>query len=245
MMTVTTRLTLAGVFAASALTVSTGAQALTLNTSGLQAVSVLTFSVAGFGSATAAGVSFVPLGNMTKIGDVEVLDPEIGETSLVPSYNQPVTKADIKIGWDLKITPQSGQATRSALQLVRNGRNGTKNWVVLANFDVSFKDKVLYGDVFTSTGTVLTRVPVYSFKDNGDLKISLKGLSLNMTQTISELYFNSITSDQIASVLALSAPLKASLVGTDWGTIAIKVNTNLRIPKVSNKPLTIADIPAP
>jgi hypothetical protein len=239
------RFALTGVMAVAGLAVSTGASALTLNTAGLKATSVLTLSYAGYGSATGAGVSFVPLGNMTKIGDVSVYDPDLDENVLVPSYNQPVTKADVAVGWDLKIKPKSGQASRSALQLVRTGKGGVKNWVVLANFDVNFTDKMLYGDVFTSAGTVLNHVPIYSFKDNGDLKIGLKGLALTMKQSISELYFQPVTSDEIGKTLALSVPLKAVLVSTDWGNIKIDVSTALRIPKVNDKPLTIADIPAP
>lgn len=233
------------VAALSAAVVSAPASALVLNTSGLKANSVLTLSPAGVSTTTNTGVTLVALGNMTKTGEVAAYDAETDTTTQVPVYNQPVTKADVSIGWDLKVKPTSGQAVRSALQLVRNGKAGTKNWVVLANFDVNFKDKVLYGDVFTSQGSVLNHVPVYNFKDNGDLKIGLKGLSLVMTQSISQLVFDPITVDQIATALNLSKPLRSALETIDWGGIAISVNSNLRIPAVSTKPLTIADIPAP
>jgi len=235
-------------FTAAALTASLAsmsASALVLNTSGLKANSVLTLSPEGVSAASGAGVTLVALGNMSKIRDLDVYDANTDTSTLVPVYNQPVTKADVAIGWDLKVKPTSGQAIRSALQLVRNGKAGTKNWVVLANFDVNFKDKVLYGDVFTSQGGVLNHVPVYNFKDNGDLKIGLKGLSLVMTQSISQLVFDPITVDQIATSLNLSKALRITLAGVDWGGIAISVNSNLRIPAVSTKPLTIADIPAP
>jgi hypothetical protein len=238
------RMTLAAV-ALSATFASTSASALSLNTSGLKANSVLTLSAEGVQAATGAGVSFVALGNMTKTGELGAYDPETDTTTQVPVYNQPVTKADVSIGWDLKVKPTSGKAIRSALQLVRNGKAGTKNWVVLANFDVDFKGHVLYGDVFTSQGTVLNHVPVYNFKDNGDLKIGLKGLSLVLTQSVSQLVFDPVTVEQIATTLNLSKALRAALETIDWGGIAIGVNSNLRIPAVSNKPLTIADIPAP
>jgi hypothetical protein len=235
-------------FTAAALTAavaSTSASALVLNTSGLKANSVLTLSSEGISASTGAGVSFIALGNMSKIRDLDVYDADTDTTTQVPVYNQPVTKATVSIGWDLKVKPTSGQAVRSALQLVRNGKAGAKNWVVLANFDVNFKEKVLYGDVFTSQGGVLNHVPVYNFKDNGDLKIGLKGLSLVMTQSISQLVFDPVTVDQIATSLNLSKALRAALETIDWGGIAISVNSNLRIPAVSTKPLTIADIPAP
>lgn len=218
---------------------SGAASALTLNTSGLKANSVLTFSVAGYGSASAAGITFRPLGNMTRIADVDVLDPDTGEMIPTPSYNQPVTSADIKIGWDLKITPTAGNATRSALQLIRGARTLT-----LGNFRVDFVNKVLYGDVFTKNG-VQSQLAIYNFKDNGDLHISFKGLVLNQTQSVSNLMFTQQLQDIIGTELALSAPLKATLATTEWGTIAVKVTSYKRSPAVSNKPLTAAEIPAP
>ena len=52
---------------ASGLAFSGAASALTLNTTGLKANSVLTFTVAAFGSSSAAGITFRPLANMTRL----------------------------------------------------------------------------------------------------------------------------------------------------------------------------------
>lgn len=223
---------------ASTVAFSGAASALTLNTAGLKADSVLTFTVSAFGSSSAAGIDFVPLGNMTRLADVMVMDPEVGELSPVPSFNQPVTKAVVKVGWDLKITPTSGAATRSGLKITRGSR-----WAGLANFNVDFEKKIVYADIITPTAT-LAQAELYTFKDNGDLKISLKGFVLNQSQSISNLIFSQVAQDTLATALALSAPLKATLATQDWGTIAVKVTSFKRSPAVSTTPLTAADFTA-
>jgi hypothetical protein len=228
---------------AGGLAASGAASALTINTTGMQANSVLTFTVAAYGSATAAGINFRPFANMTALPMVTVVDPETGLDAQVPSFNQPVTKADVSVGWDLKITPTAGAATRSGLQLVRKVGSQTTS-ATLANFNVKFTEKVLYCDIFTPTG-VTTAAQLYTFKDNGDLKISLKGLVLNMSQTISNLVFTKVAQDTLATALNLSAPLKATLATQDWGTLAIKVTSYKRTPAMSDKALVPADVPAP
>lgn len=237
-MSSSSKLVLSSLALASTFAFSGAASALTLNTSGLKANSVLTFTVAAYGSATAARIKFNPIGNMTQLPDVTVIDPETNEPSPVPSFNQPVTKANIKIGLDLKITPTSGAAIRSGLQLTRGLKQAT-----LANFNLDFVNKIVYADIFTATGSY-PQVAIYNFKDNGDLKISFKGLVLNQTQSVSNLIFTTQTQDILATELGLSAPLKATLATQDWGTIAVKVTSYKRSPAVSNKPLTPADVPA-
>lgn len=232
----------ASMLAVSGLAASTAASALTLNTTGLEANSVLTFSVAAYGSSTASGIAFRPFGNMTLIGMITVVDPESEMEVEVPSFNQPVTKADVSIGWDLSITPTSGLASRSGLQMVRTV--GTKvSSAAVANFNVDFKNHVLKADFFTAAGNV--NQGLYTFKDNGDLKISLKGLVLNMSSSISNLILTPEAQDTLGTALNLSAPLRATLAATDWGTIAIKVTSYKRAKKISNVALTAADVPAP
>ncbi|MEY2840696.1 MAG: hypothetical protein RJB60_2995 [Pseudomonadota bacterium] len=218
---------------------TSSASALTLNTTGLKANSVLTFTVAASGSSAAAGITFRPLGNMTRLADVSVVDPETGLNEVVESFNQPVTEAVVKVGLDLKITPLAGSAVRSGLQIIRGQKTAT-----LANFKVSFETKKVFADIILA-GETKKQIAIYDFKDNGDLKISLKGLVLNQSQSVSNLIFTTETQDILASALTLSAPLKATLATTDWGTIAVTVTSFKRSPAVSNKPLTAADVPAP
>lgn len=232
----------ASMLAVSGLAATTAASALTLNTTSMDANSVLTFTPAAFGSSTGAGIAFRPFGNMTLIGMVTVLDPESETEVEVPSFNQPVTKADVSIGWDLKITPTSGLTSRSGLQLVRTV--GTKvSSAAVANFNVDFKNKVMKADFFTAAGSV--NQGLYNFVDNGDLKISLKGFVLNMSSSFSKMILTTEAQDTLATALNLSGPLRATLASTDWGTVSIKVLSSKRPTKISNVALTAADVPAP
>ena len=210
-----------------------------LNTTGLKANSVLTFSVAAFGASTAAGIKFNGLGNTTQLADLTVIDPESGLEEQVPQFNFPVTKAIVSIGWNLKITADSGDATRSVLQINRGNRSAS-----LANFVVDFKGKTLYADVITS-GVTTPRAAIYKFVEVVPQKISFPNLVLNQSVTIGELYFTEQAQTLLGDALALSAPLRASLAGLDFGKIAILVTSYKRSPAVSNKPFTAADLPTP
>ena len=214
------------------------ASALTLNTTGLKANATLTFSVPAYGSATAASIAFKPVGNMTYNGDVQVMDPEIGETSPIPQYNLPVTKADVKIGWDLSIKATSGDSTRSALQLNRRAARLT-----LANFKVDFVGKVVKADFIKADGTT-TNLNLYTFEEIIPQKISFKNLVLNQSVTIGELVLTPEAQNLMGDALVLSAPLRATLVEQKWGEIAILVTSYKRSPAVSNKPYTAADAAA-
>jgi len=229
------KIALVAAFAVPALALSSAANALTLNTAGLKADSVLTFTAGASAASAGAKVSFKALGNMTSLPGISVEDPETGAVTVVESFNQPVTKADIKITSSLAIQPVSGAATRSGLKLIRGNY-----YVGLANFVVSFDKKIVYADIITPTAT-LAQAELFTFKDNGDLKISFKGLVLNQSQTVSNLIFTPGAQVAIGDGLALSAALKATLPDLDWGTIAVKVTSFKRSPAVSTKPLTAAD----
>ncbi|RYE01011.1 MAG: hypothetical protein EOP50_02735 [Sphingobacteriales bacterium] len=209
-----------------------------LNTAGLKANSVLTFSVAAFGASSAAGITFNGLGNTTQLPNVIVQDPESGLDEEVPRFNFPVTKAIISIGWNLKITADSGDATRSVLQVKRGSRTAS-----LANFVVDFKGKTLYADVITAAATT-KRAAIYSFVETVPQKISFPNLVLNQSVTIGELRFTQQAQDLLGDALALSAPLRASLAGLDFGNIAILVTSYKRSPAVSTTPFTAADLPS-
>lgn len=223
---------------AAGLAASGAASAITLNTTGLQANSKLTFSVAAFGASSAAGITFQPLANMTKIGDITVIDPESGLEEIVPQFNQPVTKADVSIGWDLKITANYGLATRSVLKINRGSRSAA-----LANFTVDFKAHVLYADVIVG-GVTTTKAPIYTFVETVPQKISFPKLVLNQSVTIGELRFTPEAQTLLGDALALSAPLRASLAALDFGKIEVLVTSFKRSPAVSDKPFTAADLAA-
>jgi hypothetical protein len=221
------------------LTMAGSASALVLNTAGLKANATLTFSVPAYYSATGKGVdiAFSGAGNMTYNGDVDVLDPEVGETSPVPQFNLPVTKADVKVGWDLSIKARSGDSTRSALVLNRRGIK-----LVLANFTVNFEEKKLYADFIKPDGTT-TRDVLYTFVELVPQKVSFKGLVLNQSVTLGKLILTDSAQQTMGDVLNLSKPLRATLVSQDWGTLQILVTSYKRSPAVSTRPFTAADIP--
>lgn len=225
---------------AGGLAMSSAAHAgIPLNTTGLKANAKLTFSVAAFGASSAANITFKELGNTTKLGDITVIDPESGLEETVPQYNLPVTKAIVSIGWNLKITADSGNSTRSALQINRGTRSA-----VLANFVVDFKGKVLYADVITG-GVTTPKAAIYTFVETVPQKISFPKLVLNQSVTIGQLNFTEQAQTLLGDALALSAPLRASLAALDFGKIEILVTSYKRSPAVSDKPFTAADITTP
>lgn len=215
-----------GLWLAAGMAVSTTASALALNTTVFNANSTLQLSGDAFAALQGANVSFSALGNAS-VGAGKVID-EV----LVPSYNLPVTQADVSIGWNLKISPNSGEAVGSAL-LIKRG----VNQMALANFNIDYKSEQVFADVIIKG--VTTNMAIYSFDQQSDLKIGLKGLSLTMNQTLGNLQLTTQAQDTFASALKLSAPLKAALSGLDFGTITVDINTTLRKP-ISDKAFTAA-----
>lgn len=217
-----------------ALAAATSASALTLPTQGLKANATLTFSPEAYANAGAATVVFAPLGNTIKLPDVTV-----GSTA-VEVYQFPVTKADVSIGWDLKITPNSGVSSGSALLL-----SSDAGGAILANFAVNFKTKQLLADIidpYTKTQTK-SQIVLYTFIESQPSKISFKNLVLNQTSQISELTFSAEATDELAYLLGLPDVTKLSLSKLKWGTIDVQVTSYARKPAVSTKPFTAADAP--
>lgn len=220
---------------AMGLGIASTASALSLNTTGLQATSTLQFSSEAFNAATLTRISFSTLGNTYQRGSVTSDD---GIT--VPTFILPVTNADVSIGWNLKLSPNSGQATGSGLLLTRGNRQ-----LGLANFKIDYASDRVYADVLA--GGVTQKMAVYSFTEQSDLNIGLKGLSLNMNQALGSLKLTTQAADTFASVLGLEDVFKHTLAGLDFGTITINITTALRAP-VSDKPFTIgmmAPVPEP
>lgn len=215
-----------GLLLVAGMAVGATASALALNTTALKANSTLQFSDEAFAALQGANVSFSALGNASAGGG------KIIDDVLVPSFNLPVTEADVSIGWNLKISPNSGEAVGSAL-LVKRGLNQ----MALANFNIDYKSEQVFADVIIKG--VTTNMAIYSFDPQTDLKIGLSGLSLTMNQTLGNLQLTTQAQDTFASALKLSAPLKSALSGLNFGTITIDIATSLRKP-VSDTPFTAA-----
>ena len=150
------------------------ASALSLNTTALKANSTLQFSSEAATASSLAGISFSALGN-TIVGAGTTTNGKVA-----PSFILPVTQADVSIGWNLKVSPNAGEAIGSALKIQRGDSSLT-----LANFEIDFKKDQVFADVMIN-GSV-TNMAIYSFTEKTDLKIGLKGLALTMNQTLGDL----------------------------------------------------------
>ena len=169
-----------------------------------------------------------------------IRDRPNGRKATAPVYNFPITKADVSLSWDLKATPNTGLTNRSALRFTNEFGD-----VVLANFDVDFKGQVLYCDLIdTVAGTTAKRIPLYTFIKTQPDSTSLKGFVLNQTGQLGKLVFTKEAADRLAAGLNIDDVLRSTLEVIDWGKIDIKVTSYKRSPKVNDKPLTLADVPA-
>lgn len=220
--------------------------AITLKTAGVDAQSVFTFSTVAVGQMGLVNVSVAAAdgSNTTLVSTTPTVDPESGLTVDVPAFNMPVTKAQVKVGWDLKISPVAGDAMRSALILTRPaGRGQPALKVGLGNFRIDFANQIMRADIFTNTGTS-SNVPLYTFTDNKDTKISLVGLALIMTGSFKDMMFDNAAADKIGDGLNIAQVLRAPLKSAQWGGVAIRVNVLKKRPggKVSDTPITAADL---
>lgn len=227
-----------GLFLAGGLAFSGAASAgITLDTTALKSDATLEFSVSATNAAAAAKITYGPLGNTSELAPVTYYDAESEADVTVQRFGMPVTKAKISIGWDLKITANSGESSRSALIVKR----GTKT-VVLANFSIDFDKEIVYADTFVN-GVATGKVEVYTFDVVEPQKISFKNLVLNQSVKIGNLKFTPSTADLVGDGLLLQPIIKQQLAGLDYGTISVLVTSYKRSPKANATPFTLADIP--
>ena len=208
---------------------------ITLDTSGLQADATLKFSVPAIAATNLISVEFGALGNTVFLGKTQ--ETEGTAVQQVPSFRLPVTKATVSIGWDLKITANSGESSRSALALtVPNAK------VVLANFAIDFDKKIVYADVIIN-GVTAKKSPIYTFVETVPQAISFKNLVLNQSVTLGNLKFTEASAKQVGDGLLVPEGLQGVLKQIDYGTIKVLVTSYKRTPKTNATPFTAADIP--
>lgn len=218
----------AGIAAVTTLAMSTSAQALTLDTTFLQANSVFALSQDAMDAMSAASTSMSALGNAT------------AANSTSSAFNLPVTKVDVSLGlppFSPLVSPNWGDATGSALSITRGSRS-----VVLANFVIDYSKDLVLADI-TANGVTTKNTSLYSFTAT-DLKIGLNGLTLNMHQQLSNLVFTDTALASFTSGLNLSKALVTPLKTLDFGTITIDINGALRSP-INATPYTAAVPEAP
>lgn len=225
----------AGIAAASALAMSTSAQALTLDTTFLQANSVFALSQDALDVMSASSTTMSSLGNASAAASIKSATGD-----MLPAFNLPVTKVDVSLGlppFSPLVSPNWGNATGSALAITRGSKS-----VVLANFVIDYSKDLVLADI-TANGVTTKNTSLYSFTAT-DLKIGLNGLTLNMHQKLSNLTFTESALTSFTSGLSLSKALATPLRTLDFGSITIDINGALRSP-INATPYTVAVPEAP
>jgi len=206
------------------------ANALTLDTTALQANAVFSLSPTALDAMSAANTV------MSGLGTTGTLAPTLTSDGYVlPNFNLPISKVDVSLGlppFSPLVSPNYGDATGAALQITRGSSS-----VTLANFVVDYSKDLVLADI-TSNGITTKGTSLYSF-DATNLQIGLNGLTLNMHQTLSNLVFTSSALTTFASGLKLGSALLAPLKTLDFGTITIDINAALRSP-INATPYTVA-----
>jgi PEP-CTERM motif len=211
----------AGALALGGLVMAAGAHAgtVTLNTAGNKAVSTLVMSKAAQDLSKQSGISYGAAGNAYT-----------GSTA--GTFVLPVTQAVLNVGLFSPTTPISGKSIGSAITISK----GTK-LSALANFSVDYGTKTITGD-FINNGAS-TSLALFAFKEQTPLKLSLRGLTLTMNQTLGNLKLTSQANTAIGSALGLSSGLQSSFGALDFGTITIDIASTSR-KAVSTKAFTAA-----
>lgn len=214
-------------FVAAAITVSANVHALSLPTTFVKADSVFELSDAAVDVLAVSDTAISPLGN------------SFSKASTTQAFDLPVTRVDISIGlFPPSLTPVSGQATGAALLISRGDRS-----MALANFQIDFGRETVNADII-SNGLTTKGVAIYDFDVASPLTIGLNGLTLNMTEKLNHLVLTADGLAAFASGLNLSKGMQTPLKTLDFGTINIDIKGALRIPGVSDKPFTAANMPA-
>ena len=209
--------------------VGSASAALSLNTAGLKANSTLQLSTAAQTLSAQSGLTFRAGGNA-------YAGPAAG------SFVLPVTEAVLNVGLFKPTTPVSGKSIGSAL-IITKGTGNTAKTAGIAHFSVDFATQQITGDLIS--GGTAKSMALFGFKEQTPLKISLKGLSLTMNQTLGNLTLKSGANAALGSALGLSSAAQAAFGNTNFGTVTIDITTVSR-KAISTKAFTPANmVPEP
>ncbi len=211
--------------ATALMTVVGAAQALTLNTSALNANSTQAFSQGAIDAFGLYATTVEAAGNTTDAGNY--------------TFVLPVTK--VEIGSNLK--PTSGEASGSALKFSRTNPNtGVTRTLYLANFRIDYTAKKVLADrtlVNLSNTAVTENIEVYDFETQETLALKYKfPLTISLNEKLSPL---KLTTTAIESfILGLRLPngdlVRASLPNVDFGTLQQIIEVTFRKKAVPNAP---------
>lgn len=197
---------------------------LTIPTNFLNANAIQTFSDFGMKGLKAVDIAVKPLGNATEISKQPL------------AYNLPVTKLTIE-----GIKPVGGGSIGSALLFERLNDDDVLRKLVLANFMIDFKKKIVLADA-TYNGQTRASTPIYTFNEQTPLAIKYKfPLSITAYQVLDKLFLTPEAKVAFTEGLDLPGFAKPILDQTDYGTITIDVKVSIRNPAVSTRPY----VPAP
>lgn len=234
---------------AAALALSAGAanSALKLTTAASEANSKLTIALEGISQAGLVNVTIAASANSnaTLVGVTPTVDDVSGISYDLPTYNFPVTSTEVAIGSGGKLLkPITGDVIRSALTFSRPGGRGQPlKTVAIGNFSVDFVANTLKGDIMTAAASQIG-VEIFTFTNDNNTKVLLKGFDVVTTGTVSRLTFNNEAADAIGDALAIADVLRPSLKQADWGKVSIDVSIVKRRVggKANATPITAADI---
>jgi hypothetical protein len=230
---------LSSVVMAAGMALSTSASAyLPLALTSFEANTDFTLSVEAFGSTTAAGFTFAPLGNTIQMPDVELIDSD-GVPTMVPMFRFPVTKTDVNLGGaGGLVTPNTGYVVGSALRV--SSKQGD---VALANLGVDFNKKVVVADVLDiKAQTTAKASPIFNFNLVSQPKLALKGLGLNLEANLDTMILTDAAVPQLATALKVNDVLKAALISLNWGKIHVLVTSKTRKTKTPSAAFTLKQV---
>ena len=211
--------------AAALMTVVGAAQALTLNTSALNANSTQAFSEDAVGAFEAYATTVEAAGTTTDAGN--------------HTFVLPVTK--VVIGSNLK--PTSGEASGAALKFSRtNPTTGVTRSVYLANFRIDYTAGKVLADrsMIDATGAAVTEnIEIYTYQTQQALALKYKfplGISLN--EVLGPLTLSSTAIESFITGLKLPTPnvVRFTLPGLDFGTLHQLIEVSFRKNAVNDTP---------
>lgn len=203
--------------------IQANALALTIPTNFLNANAIQSFSEFGVKGLKAVDISVKALGTAT----------EISKSPL--AYNLPVTKLTVE-----GIKPSGGGSIGSALAFERLNDDDVLRTLVLANFMIDFKKKLVLADA-TYNGKTHASTPIYTFNEQTPLQLKYKfPLSIMAYQVLDKLFLTPEAKVAFTEGLDLPGFAKPILDQTDYGTITVDVKVSLRNQPVSTRPYVAA-----
>jgi len=152
------------------------------------------------------------------------------------SFDMPITEVALSMNLlPLSLTPVSGKATGSALQIYSE-----EGGLQLANFSLDFSRNVLKADLITTGGT-RKNFDVYNFNVEKNLHVSTTG-GLSMDMSLTQMKLTTGAQGAFTQALALPGFAVAILGNLDFGRLDISISPSLRF-GVSDKAYVSSMVP--